>query len=217
MGKGGNERKPGLWALFGSCTPILLRLPRASRVTDGRLSASPPLAPPAPTPPGCHPTARKDESRESVRESGEDSSRQEGSSQTDRQLAKPFPAQATRCGGAHTLLGIEVPEAHPFQAFRTVLPRENYKSQSARRGRVTWEGRRARLNSLRRPFCGRSCSAASSFASSHPLPPPLPPPPPSPLPASSRLPPPPPPLKPHPSPGAKRLRIYFRFFATTAS
>ena len=141
----------------------------------------------------------------------------EGSSQTDRQLAKPFPAQATRCWGAHTLLGIEVPEAHPFQAFRTVLPRENYKSQSARRGRVTWEGRRARLNSLRRPFCGRSCSAASSFASSHPLPPPLPPPPPSPLPASSRLPPPPPPLKPHPSPGAKRLRICFRFFATTAS
>lgn len=115
-----------------------------------------------------------------------------------------LPGPAARRWGAHPLLGIEVPEARPLQAFRALLPRENHKSQGAKRGRVTWEGRRARLNSLRRPFCRRSRSAASSLASSHPLLPPLPPPPPSPLPASSRL---PPPIQPLPNPGAKRLLI----------
>ena len=140
MGMGGDEgrptsRKPGLGALFCSCTPILLTLPKASRVTDPRLSASPPPAPPALTPPRCHPTARKDESRRVCARAGRTALDYEGSSQTDQQPAKPFPTQATRRWGAHTLLGIEVPEAHPFQAFRTVLPRENYKSQSARRGR----------------------------------------------------------------------------------
>lgn len=118
---------------------------------------------------------------------------------------------------ACSLPGIAVPEARRPQVGWPLPPPENYKSQDARRGWVTREGRRARLNSLHRPFCGRSHSAASSFASSPPWPPPLPPPPPSPLPASSRLPPPPPPLQPNPNPGAKRLLIYLRFLATAAS
>lgn len=105
MGKGGDEgwptsRKPGLGALFCSCTPILLTLPKASRVTDARLSASPPPAPPALTPPRCHPTARKDESRRVCARTGRTTLDYEGSSQTDQQPAKPFPAQATQRWGA---------------------------------------------------------------------------------------------------------------------
>lgn len=138
-----------------------------------------------------------------------------GSVPTAPQPPELFPSLC-RSRRACSLPGIAVPETSQSQPGRSRLPPENYKSQDARRGRVTREGRRARLNSLHRPFCGRSHSAASSLASSPPWPPPLPPPPPSPLPASSRLPP-PPPLQPNPSPGAKRLFIYLRFLATAAA
>lgn len=126
----------------------------------------------------------------------------------------PSPAQATRCWG-RTPAGVRSRKPTHSRLSGLSCPRENYKSQSARRGLGHVGGRQARLNSLRQPFVGReSCSAASSFASSHPLPP-LPPPPPSPLPAppgfrrrrhrSSRIP-------------AQILRLHvLPFFFTTAS
>lgn len=108
------------------------------------------------------------------------------------------------------------PESPPAPGFPSAVGSKKLQVPGCPARAVTWAGRRARLNSLHRPFCRRSRSAASSLASSPPSPPPLPPPPPSPLPASSRLPP-PLSLQPNPSPGAKHLLIYFRFLATAAS
>ena len=175
---------------------------------------------PAPTPRRRSCTARKGESGRASEARGAQppphSPNPAGSAPTAPKPPVP-PRPGRRRWRACSLPGIAVPEARRPRAGRALPPRGNYKSQDARRGRVTREGRRARLNSLRRPFCGRSHSAASSLASSPPWPPPLPPPPPSPLPASSRLPPPPPPLQPSRNPGAKRLLSYLRFLATAAS
>lgn len=151
-----------------------------------------------------------------MRDHGENSPRPAGSAPSDPHPPGPFPVLPVGTGPQTSCWELRSRKPAGPQAFPALSAPGNYKSQDARRGWSRGRGRRARLNSLHRPFCRRSRSAASSLASSPPSPPPLPPPPPSPLPASSRLPP-PLSLQQNPSPGAKHLLIYFRFLATAAS
>ena len=161
-----------------------------------------------------HCTAKEGDSRENLRAPHENCSRPAGSGQLGLQPAGPLPAPPPGAGERTPCweLRSRKPARPELSGVSRVMKTTSPRASGAGGSRV---GRRARLNSVRPPFCGRSRSAASSLAYSHPSPPPLPPPPTSPLPASSRLP--PPPLQPHPYLGAKRLLIYFRFLATPAS